>query len=92
VQVLCVEELHPDLLQRTLSNLREACRERAILPESCTAPRGFSKLTTEPCAASKYAEIWKGRIGPGEGSDRTMDVCAKVIKPEKVHSVGGSSH
>ncbi|KAF9647772.1 kinase-like protein [Thelephora ganbajun] len=83
--VLRVERLSEDLRRRTLHNLREVCGERAILPESCMVFRQFSKLTAEPCAVSKYAEVWKGQTGPGEGGNSTMDVCIKAINLENVH-------
>jgi hypothetical protein len=87
--VLGVEELRPDLRQRTLDNLREVCRERTTLPESCTVPHEVIELTTKPCAVSENAEIW---TGSGEGSDSTMDLCVKVMKPGRVYKVGGPSY
>lgn len=88
--MLRIEGLGEDLRQQTLQILREVCGQKAVLPDSCLVPRQSSKLSTEPCAVNKYAEVWKGRTGPGEGSGGTMDVCIKVIK-SKAPKVGGLS-
>ena len=75
------------LLRRTLSDLWEVCGKRAILPESHVIPSEISKSILKLDTASRYAEVWRGQMGLGEGGNGPTDVCIKVIKPENVHKV-----
>lgn len=88
--MLRVEGLSEHLRHQTLHNLWRVCGGRAALPESCLVTRQLNKLTSEPCSAGRYAEVWKGQTGGGEGSSSVIDVCIKVIKSEKIHKVGDS--
>ena len=46
--------------------------------------RQLSKMTPEPHAMSKYAEVWRGQMNLG---DCTTDVCIKTIKVGNIHKV-----
>ena len=88
--MLRVEGLSEDLRQRTLFILQKMCGEWAVLPDSCLVTRQLSKSNPGPRPGSRYAEVWKGRTGAGEGGS-IMEVCIKVIQLEKIHKVSKSS-
>ena len=80
------------LLRRTLSDLWEVCGKRAILPESHVIRYQISKSTLKLDTASRYAEVWRGQMDLGAGSNGPTDVCIKVIKTENVHKVSGTPY
>ena len=61
-----------------------------VPPESHAIHDGFTRLTTNPYAVSRYAEVWRARFNFGESDDRPVDACIKAIKVEKVYKVATS--
>ena len=90
--MLGIHGLDDRLLRRTLHDLREVCGERAILPGSHVIRYQISKSTLKLDTASRYAEVWRGQMDLGAGSNGPTDVCIKVIKTENVHKVSGTPY
>ena len=86
--MLHIEGLNEELVRLKLHHLREVCASWAMLPDSHVIPSHSPGSIPEHCTTDGRAEVWRGLACLGEEGNSAMDVCIKVVRPEKVHNVG----